>query len=640
MMYAIFKRGRSDEAVVRKLAPALAPLVVAMAYVRALGAPFVWDDRHLIVDAPNVTTLQPLATYFGSVFWRAPGSGDMRGYYRPLTILSFALDHAAHGDNAAGFHLTNVLFHATNVVLLYLVMRRWRVTTGVAFALAALWGLLPRLTEATAWISGRTDVLATTFVLAALLVYRPHRLVRVVVSSALVAIGLFAKEVALAGCVALVAMELVHAGVPLRKRWPVAAIPAALAVAFFTLRRLVLGPGVELHHRLAFGKRMVLAAASVGEYARMLAVPWWPELQIGMGVAPSHAMAALGVVVLGAVGAFAYFRRDLWLRSRTNVQPLVVLGSVIAASALALVLHLVPLAVNVVAADRFLYLPAAGIALALAPCVQTFHAKRAVKATIAAALVASFFAATFVRVGDWCSELDLWAKAYRETPKANALPLNELGTLYFRAGLFERAAAIYGRAVPNGVRDPKYVQANHANALDQLGRYDEAAAEIEMLCAVHTHIADACVSAAFVEMHQLRFDDARAHVRLALERTHGDYPEATQALAIVARAEAATAIGPPHDPVAAFQRAIAVGRRTDALRAGEAILADRRAPHAVRREAAEYWVRFGPPLDLARVLRAESASDVIDTAMIEAIALRATTAAELEAKWPSLGFGN
>ncbi|HEX4513202.1 MAG TPA: tetratricopeptide repeat protein, partial [Polyangiaceae bacterium] len=503
------------------------------------------------------------------------------------------------------------------------VMRRFRVAAGTAFALSTMWGLLPRLTEATAWVAGRTDVLATSFVLAALLVYRPHRVRRVVIASALVAVGLFAKEVALAGCVALVAMEVA------RKRWALASIPMVVAASFLILRRAVLGPRVDLSYMLPPGDHITLAA--VGEYTRMLLVPWRPELQIGLIEAPSRAMAAVGALALLGLTAFAYARRDLWLRSRQNVQPLVLLGSAIATSALAAVLHVIPLALNVVAADRFLYLPTVGLTLALAPCIEMVRMRRMAKGVIAAALSASLFVATFVRVGDWCDEVELWAKACRTAPRGDALPLNELGNVYFRAGLFERALPIYGRALPNVA-----ASVNYGSTLDQLGRYDEAVVEVEMLCAAHPKLADNCLTAALVEMHQLRFADARAHVRIALDRTHGEYPAATQMLSTIARAESAVA-APARNPVDAFGQAITLGRRVDALHAGEIILADRQAPRAARREAAEYWARFGPPLELGRLLRAENA-DVVDAPMLQAIALRATTATKLEAKWATLGF--
>jgi len=625
----------------RRLAPLLAPLVVIAAYVRVLGAPFVWDDLHLIVGAPSVTKLQPLATYFGSAFWQSPETGDLRGYYRPLTILSFAIDHAIHGDNPAGFHLTNLALHATNVVLLYFLMRKHRLAPAYAFALGTLWGILPRLTEAAAWIAGRTDVLATLFVLVALLVHRPDRVARVVLASIVVTIGLFAKEIALAGSVAICAIEIARGGSSLARRAVLAALPIALALAFVALRQHVIAERAPLH-ALSIGARAALALAAVGEYARMIAFPWRPELQIGIGVAPSAWMTALGAIVAIALGAFVYARRDLFLARRANVQSLVVIGSALAATGFALVLHVVPIAINVVAADRFLYLPSAGLALALAPCVEAARAKRGAKGLVALALGVTLFVATFLRVGDWCSEIDLWADAYARTPRRNAVPLNELGNVYFRAGLYKQAATIYGRAIPNGVLDPKSAITNHANSIAQEGVYDESARELGALCDAYPTIADHCLYAGIAELRRARFDAARDRIREALARLGGNYPDATQALGIVSRAEALSKTAPPDDPVAravfAFRLATYTGRRPDALASAEEVLRAPSAPRAARRDAAEYWARFGPPEDLARVLEDRAASDVVDASMLEATRLRALTARELMAKWPSLGF--
>src|SRR5690606_7875738 len=149
-------------------------VLVLAAYAPALGGSFLWDDHTLILDSPLVRGRSSLGAFFDSAFWEVDASElRARGYYRPLTILSFAIDHALHGTNAAGFHLTNVMLHATNTVLLAVLLARAGMAPVKSALAALLWALVPRLTEAVAWISGRTDVLATTFVLAALVVALP-----------------------------------------------------------------------------------------------------------------------------------------------------------------------------------------------------------------------------------------------------------------------------------------------------------------------------------------------------------------------------------------------------------------------------------------------------------------------------------
>jgi hypothetical protein len=94
------------------------------------------------------------------------------------------------------------------------------------------------------------------------------------------------------------------------------------------------------------------------------------------------------------------------------------------------------------------------------------------------------------------------------------------------------------------------------------------------------------------------------------------------------------------DPLVRKQARFAVaqlaGRRPDALRFGAELLMMPAAPNATRREAAEYWTRFGPPDQLEAVLGQAGASDVVDGVLRAAAAQRVATAAELRAAWPAL----
>ena len=91
-------------------------------------------------------------------------------------------------------------------------------------------------------------------------------------------------------------------------------------------------------------------------------------------------------------------------------------------------------------------------------------------------------AATWLRLDEWRSELAFWRAAYETTPKTNSLPGNELGNVYYRAGLLEHALRVYRVAAETAADNP-FVLGNTAIALSQLGRYAEALALFERLCA-------------------------------------------------------------------------------------------------------------------------------------------------------------
>ena len=73
------------------------------------------------------------------------------------------------GPAPFGFHVTNVLLHMLNVVLLFQLARRFARIGLAAFAAAALFAVHPMMTEAVGYISGRSEVLCATFFMLALL---------------------------------------------------------------------------------------------------------------------------------------------------------------------------------------------------------------------------------------------------------------------------------------------------------------------------------------------------------------------------------------------------------------------------------------------------------------------------------------
>lgn len=145
-------------------AASLAVLVLVSSAV-ALTEYRVSDDFRLVGQIDFPAALQ----YFQQ------SSGFGRNEYRPIVLLSFAWDNLLWGDRAFGYHLTNVLLHVANAVLLLLVFHQilGRLTGNLlpAFLGAALWAFHPVHHSRIAWISARDGSLSTLFLLLAWLLY-------------------------------------------------------------------------------------------------------------------------------------------------------------------------------------------------------------------------------------------------------------------------------------------------------------------------------------------------------------------------------------------------------------------------------------------------------------------------------------
>ena len=127
-----------------------------------------YDDPGFISANPHVLSgLKP-----ENVAW-AFQTTDM-GYWQPLTWLSLMLDVQLFGTGAAGPHATNLILHAANSILLFLLLRRMTAAHWRSALVAGLFALHPLRVESVAWVCERKDVLSTCFGLLALLAYHRH----------------------------------------------------------------------------------------------------------------------------------------------------------------------------------------------------------------------------------------------------------------------------------------------------------------------------------------------------------------------------------------------------------------------------------------------------------------------------------
>ena len=147
-------------------------LAVAVAHWPALSAQALSFDDHQFM-AQNPLVRNPGWTSAGRFFGEVLRPSTVRGYYKPLTMISLMLDYALGGrpENLRQFHRTNLTLHVANTalitMLLYLLFRNiW-----AAAAVGLLFGAHPITVEPTAWVAGRKTMLASFFALGCLVAY-------------------------------------------------------------------------------------------------------------------------------------------------------------------------------------------------------------------------------------------------------------------------------------------------------------------------------------------------------------------------------------------------------------------------------------------------------------------------------------
>src|SRR2546425_1173250 len=161
-----------------RLLPVLIALVTFVPFLPTLDNQFVnWDDDDNLVENPHYRGL-------GWTHLRWMWTTSHIGHYAPLTWMTFGLDYLLWGMNPVGYHLTNLLLHAANAAVFYLVAcrilglalpgpaQRGNVGLAASAAFAALlFAIHPLRVESVAWATERRDVLSGLFYLLTLLVY-------------------------------------------------------------------------------------------------------------------------------------------------------------------------------------------------------------------------------------------------------------------------------------------------------------------------------------------------------------------------------------------------------------------------------------------------------------------------------------
>lgn len=376
--------------------------VTAVAYLPLLPAGFAWDDAALVVDNRVTEHLSDLGEIFRADLWtttRLPAPSS--GYYRPLLLLSLAVDRALFGLSPVAHHLDSLAWHLGAVAVLLVLLRRL-LPPLPALAGAAFFALHPVQSETVALIAARNDSMAAVFLLLALLALeRPGAPPsRCLAGGAAALAALLSKESAVLAPLFLLALDLARFG---RPRGPLRYGGLVLAVGAYLALRAWAGVGTAAvpdpgNWRLVGGYLPQIA----GVYGSLVAWPWPLTPARHVHYLPPFGQTALGLAVtaglLAAAVAFG-LRRALVLAG-------------LAWAALAFGPTLAATLDKGLLGERYLYLPMAGLALVLAASLPEHRRVWQVGAPLALAAVAGLM----LRLPAWKDSETLWTHAHADAP--------------------------------------------------------------------------------------------------------------------------------------------------------------------------------------------------------------------------------
>jgi protein O-mannosyl-transferase len=426
-------------------------IVVAAAlavYAQTLAGGFTYDDVPIVAENPLITSLANAAAIFRTDYWGGTPDAVDRSLYRPLTILSYAINHALHGLRPAGYHFVNILLHAAASLVLFLLVRDLSGKAVLAFVAALWFAVHPIHTEAVAGVVGRAELLSFLGIALCAWCYvrglapanaggSRRGYLWLAASVAAFAAGLFSKET---GIVAPALILISEALYPSRRRL-LRLDRRALAV--FAAYALVLGLYFVLRSNAVSGRSVIVGFAGVPadvriltglrvcfEYVRLLVFPRTLSADYDPRDVPlSTGFSDPGVLLAcAALAAACVFLAWGWRR-----MPDACWGLLFFAVALFPVSNIL-FAAGFMKAERILYAPSAGFLVAMAALILRAldrGTSRTALWAVALGVAAAFAARTAARNPDWRDNERLAAATLRTSP--SSVTMNTLMFNWHRA---------------------------------------------------------------------------------------------------------------------------------------------------------------------------------------------------------------
>jgi hypothetical protein len=503
------------------LPPLLVILATFVVFLPALSNEFVdWDDEQMFLENPYYRG-------FSLAHLRWMWTATHMGHYIPLTWMTLGLDYLLWGMDPTGYHLTNVLLHTANALLVYFIALRlltltlstsriepWGLRIGAGCA-ALLFGVHPLRVESVAWATERRDVLCGVFYLLAVhlyLRYWERRLAR----------DRYERRW-YAGSVAC------HAAALLSKSMAVTLPVLLLLLDVYPLRRLDPGAGgwFGRERRQVWAEKLPFAVLSAGAGIGAL-------IALGsFGSSRARSLTELGVGGRAAVSAYSlafYLGKTVWPvdlgplyefppRVSALARPFLIAELFTLAACLVVILSrrqwpalaavwaayiaiLLPV-VGIIhngpqlVADRYTYLSCLGWAVLAGAAVAAMwgtrgewggRLRRASTGALVASVVATLGFLTWGQAQVWRDSETLWTQALSASPSAQAH--NHLGVTFALDGRRDEAVWQFMEALRMWPAFPE-AHISLGAVLASEGRLPEAVAHYEIALRINPRLAKA-----------------------------------------------------------------------------------------------------------------------------------------------------
>jgi protein O-mannosyl-transferase len=450
--------------------------------------------------------------------------------WHPLTWLSHMLDCQLYGLHPGLHHLTNLLLHMANALLLYLLLKRMTKSRWPSACVAALFALHPLHVESVSWVAERKDVLSAFFFMLTLWSYARYVEVssrrRYALVFAMLAAGLMAKPMLVTVPLVLLLLDYWPLGrfrldseitfhglrtslLPLiREKLPLFALTVvSCAITFIAQQQ---GGSVQALEHLSLWSRIANSFAAYLDYIRMMIWPSELAVQYPYPIAGMLlGKAVLGFLLIALVTLFV-----AWL-SRKN--------GLLATGWFWYVIMLVPVIGLIqvggqAMADRYTYLPLIGLFLmiswGLGGLVSRWPSQRITICAISISSLLALGIAAHRQAGYWRDNITLYEHALAVT-QDNSIVMTNLGSVLADGGRLDKAIELYERAErihPESGR----IQAALGTAYAKRGESEKAISHIKLAVSLDPNLSYAQNSMGVILLSQHKTDEATPFLRAAI----------------------------------------------------------------------------------------------------------------------------
>ncbi len=445
----------------------LLSLLGFLVYANTCKGAFIWDDENLIVANPAIRSLTKIPDLFSQDMGGV--QEDARyGFYRPLTMATYAINYALARFNVAAYHFTNVLLHILTAFCAYLLLQLIFRNELLALLAGVLFVIYPVHTEAVAYISGRADLLAALFILISFIVYLKYLATGsrrwLYLTLALYILALFSKENSLVFPFLLL---LYHYTFKTKLQLKLFLLVLTPALLYLGLRFTVLAP-LEVPSLEQVFYRIPGFFVAIVNYLRILILPFDLHYEYGNRLFEFYDWRALlGVVVVLYSWARACLRKnqDSFLVFSLGWFFITLLpnSSIYPVNAFYM-------------SEHWLYLPSLGFFIILAKGFIDLHKIKNMRWLTLLLFLMLGLCYSFLTIKQniyWLHPVSFYSRTLKYAPQSGQVYYN-LGGFYFSSGRYLEASEAFRKSISrepknfrtyNCLADTHYRLGNHSAAI-------------------------------------------------------------------------------------------------------------------------------------------------------------------------------